>query len=407
MEIRVLTRLLPLLLLAGCASAAVESPSPATQQAAGSDTTCATPGRWHDARGGRLTTDAVLRRTAAAPAVFLGERHDSFEHHRWQLQTLTAIHALNPNIAIGLEMLPRSKQAALDRWVAGELSEAEMLRDTDWATLWGMDPQLYLPILHFVRMNRVPLLAVNIDRGLVGRTRKEGWAAVPEAERQGVGNPAPPPAGYIDYLAAALGMHDEGGKDKPSDASKGPDRNAPEFRRFVEAQSVWDRAMAERIASYRKETGRTVVTIVGYGHIEKRFGIPHQLESLGVGGAAVLLPWDGARTCAMLDGTVADAVFGLAPTDEVATAPKPRLGVTLEPGKDGLRIVRIGEDSIAAHAGLAVDDVLETAAGTPIHRLAEVTAVVQRQAPGTWMPITVKRKGKTRTFVAKFPAQQP
>ncbi len=404
-----LTRLLPLLLLAGCASATAVSPSPSANRAEGS---CAAPGAWHDARGGRLATDAVLRRAAAAPAVFLGERHDSVEHHRWQLQTLTAIHALNPDIAIGLEMLPRSRQAVLDRWVAGELSEADMLRDTDWATLWGMDPQLYLPILHFARMNRVPLLAVNIDRGLVGRTRREGWAAVPEAERQGVGNPAPPPAGYIDYLAAALGMHDEGGKDKPSPenqsgAPKGPDRNAPEFRRFVEAQSVWDRAMAERIASYHKDTGRTVVTIVGYGHVEKRFGIPHQLDALGVAGSAVLLPWDGARTCAMLDGTVADAVFGLAPTDEVATAQKPRLGVTLEPGKDGLRIVRIGEDSVAARAGLAVDDVLETAAGTPVHRLAEVTAVVQRQAPGTWMPITVKRKGKTRTFVAKFPAQQP
>jgi uncharacterized iron-regulated protein len=402
----VLTRLLPVLLLAGCASTGTV-PEAAGTPAGQSAESCTAVGNWYDSRGRQLASDTVLRRASAAPAVLLGERHDSAEHHRWQLQTLTSLHARNPNIAIGLEMLPRSKQATLDRWVAGELNEAELLRDTDWGTLWGVDPQLYLPILHFARMNRVPLVAVNIDRALVTRTRKEGWAAVPMAERAGIGDPAPAPAGYIDYLAAALGMHDDGGKDKPADKPRGPGRDSPEFRRFIEAQSVWDRAMAERIAETHRGTGRTVVVVVGYGHIEKRFGIPHQLDALGVAGSAVLLPWDGARSCAMLDGTVADAVFAMAPTDDAAAAaPKPRLGVTLEPSKDGLRIARIGEGSIAARAGLAVDDVLETAAGVPVHRLAEVTAVVQRQAPGTWMPITVKRNGKTRTIVAKFPAQQ-
>ncbi|WP_448191347.1 ChaN family lipoprotein [Azospirillum sp. sgz301742] len=400
-----LTRLLPLLLLAGCTSAGTvpAASEPSAVQAAES---CTAPGGWYDGRGRQLGTDTVLGRAAAAPAVLLGERHDSAEHHRWQLQTLTAVHALNPNIAIGLEMLPRSKQAVLDRWVAGELNEAELLRNTDWGTLWGVDAQFYLPILHFARMNRVPLVAVNIDRALVTRTRKEGWAAVPVSERAGIGDPAPPPAAYMDYLSAALGMHDEGGKDKPADAPREPGRESPEFRRFIEAQSVWDRAMAERIAETHRSTGRTVVVIVGYGHIERRFGIPHQLDTLGVNGSAVLLPWDGARTCAMFDGTVADAVFAMAPTDDASLMPKPRLGVTLEPGQDGLRITRIGEDSVAAKAGLAVDDVLETAAGVPVHRLAEVTAVVQRQAPGTWMPITVKRNGKTRTIVAKFPVQQ-
>ncbi|HYH22179.1 MAG TPA: ChaN family lipoprotein [Azospirillum sp.] len=409
-------RLLSVLLLAGCAAAGPVTDAAPTNAALPSEA-CTVPGTWYDAGGRPAAAPALLRRAAGAPAVLLGERHDSAEHHRWQLQVLIGIHALNPDIAIGLEMLPRSRQPVLDRWTAGAIGEADLLRDTDWGALWGVDPQLYLPILHFARMNRVPLVALNVERALVSRTRREGWAAVPVPERGGVGDPAPPPAGYVDALAAILGMHDdarddardkEGSgerSDTPDGKRRGPERDSPEFHRFVEAQSVWDRAMAERIADTRRATGRTVVALVGYGHIEKRYGIPHQLDALGVPDAVVMLPWDGARRCAMFDGTLADAVFAMDPAQakKEQAAPKPRLGVTLEPGKEGLRVARIVDGSIAAAAGIAAGDVLVGAAGVPVRTLADVSAVVQRQAPGTWLPITLTRNGRTRQIVAKFP----
>ena len=40
-------------------------------------------------------------------------------------------------------------------------------------------------------------------------------------------------------------------------------------------------------------------------------------------------------------------------------------------------------------------------------QLAAVIAVVQRQAPGTWLPIKVKRGGETLDLVAKFPPAAP
>ena len=84
----------------------------------------------------------------------LGERHDSAEQHRWQLQTLTGLHAYRPNLVIGMEMFPRRVQPALDRWVAGETTEQQFLAESDWRTVWGYDSQFYMPILHFARMNR-------------------------------------------------------------------------------------------------------------------------------------------------------------------------------------------------------------------------------------------------------------
>jgi len=399
-------RLLLALLLTGCMAAeatpgAARNPdaaAPAATGAAATVASCVKPGSWADGGGRPLAGGDVLKRAASAPAVLLGERHDDAEQHRWQYQTLAAIHALNPNLAVGMEMFPRAKQPVLDRWVAGELTEAEFLRQSDWSAVWGYDAAFYLPVMHFARMNRLPLVALNVNQSLVARTGKEGWAAIPEAEREGVGSPAAPSGAYLDHLAEVLAAHGRNG------SSAKPDRDAPEFRRFVEAQSVWDRAMAERIAATHRATGRTVVALMGAGHIQERFGVPNQLADLGIRDAMVLLPWDGARDCATLNGTVADAVFGL-DGREAPAAPKPRLGVLLEPTGEGVRIGKVQDGSVAAKAGFATGDVVVTAAGTPVHTPGDLTGIVQRQAPGTWLPVTVKRGGKERELVAKFPAR--
>lgn len=400
-----LPRLMAALLLAGCAAALPASPllaQTAAQTAPAPDAplpaaTCVKPGGWSDASARPVDTADLLRRAAEAPVVLLGERHDSADHHRWQLHTLVALHALNPNLAVGLEMLPRSTQPVLDRWSAGQLSEAELLKETNWQKVWGYDAKFYLPILHFARMNRLPVIALNVDRGLVSRTAREGWAAIPQGEREGVGNPAPAPSSYVKRLREAMEAHGPG--------ESGRERNAESFQRFVEAQSVWDRAMAERIADTNRDTNRTVVAILGMGHVEGHDGVPFQLADLGIGNAFVLLPWDPDRPCDSLDGRVADAVYGLDDTDSPDAARRPRLGVMLEPGHGGAQIRSVAEGSVAAAAGLAPGDVVVAAAGSPVRDPSDLSAVVQRQAPGTWLPLTVKRQQGTTELVAKFPAE--
>lgn len=354
---------------------------------------CVPPGGWSDASARPLNAADLLRRAATAPAVLLGERHDSADHHRWQLHTLAALHAFNPDLAVGMEMFPRSVQPVLDRWSAGQLTEAELLRDTNWPKVWGYDARFYLPILHFARMNRLPVIALNVDRGLVSRTAREGWAAIPAAEREGVGDPAPPPPSYTKRLREAMAAH--GANERRSDS----------FQRFVEAQSVWDRAMAERIADTRRQTNRSVVAILGQGHIEGRDGVPHQLADLGIRDSVVLLPWDADRPCDELDGRIADSVYGLGDSEAAPDTPRPRLGVMLEPGQDGVRVRSVTEGSVAASAGLTAGDIVVAAAGAPVREASDLTAVVQRQAPGTWLPLTVRRDQGTAELVAKFPVE--
>ena len=250
------------------------------------------------ANGGQATTiEALLERAVQAGVVLLGETHDSHEHHRWQLQVITALHARHPDLVIALEMFPRRVQPALDRWVAGEVDEAEFLRASEWREVWRFDPALYLPIFHFARMNRIPLLAVNVERSLIQAVSAKGYAAIPASEREGVSEPASAILAYEDMLLES--WRDHLPPDKQQDAALA--RQDAEFRRFVESQLVWDRAMAQGIAdAARQNPAAVVVGLMGSGHVIHGWGVSHQLQQMGLEAPLSLLPWDRDGDCATL-----------------------------------------------------------------------------------------------------------
>ena len=164
----------------------------ATAQAATSG--CVPAGEWViPASGGGKRTAAtdVLANAAKSSVVLLGESHDDMDHHRWQLQMLAALSPSRGSLVLGFESFPRRVQGALDRWVAGDLSEADFLVQSDWRKVWNMDAQLYLPLFHFARMNRVPMLALNVESDLVRSIARNGLQSVPDDKREGVGKAAP------------------------------------------------------------------------------------------------------------------------------------------------------------------------------------------------------------------------
>jgi S1-C subfamily serine protease len=80
-----------------------------------------------------------------------------------------------------------------------------------------------------------------------------------------------------------------------------------------------------------------------------------------------------------------------------------RLGVSLAPLDEGLRVESVSGDSVAEAAGLERGDVILAAAGTRTSEVGKLIDIVNRQAPGTWLPLSVQRDGATREIVAKFP----
>lgn len=337
--------------------------------------------------------------------ILLGETHVNREHHRWQLQVLAALHATRPDMIIGFEMFPRSVQKALDQWIAGELSESAFLHKTKWNSVWGTDASLYLPLFHFARMNRIPMRALNIDSELRKRVSEKGFDGVPENEREGVTRPAPPSPAYLDFLLPIYELHDR----KHKEQSKS-NKYDPDFLRFVVGQQLWDRAMAQEIKgaldSLENRKNPLVVGIMGTGHILHGFGVPHQLKDLGITNLTTLIPWDTNKSCKQLTEGYANAVFGLVPQSIEATPAFQRLGIRYEMmmGQNGARVIDVEKSSIAETAGLLTGDIIHEIAGIIVKETNDIVSVVRRQAPGTWLPLSVKRDMALIEIIAKFPA---
>lgn len=256
--------------------------------------------------GSNEKRDDVFAALAKRGVVLLGETHDEAEHHRWQLHTIAALFGHRPDMVLGFEMFPRRVQPVLDRWSKGELDETAFLREVNWPQIWGVADDLYLPLFHFARMQRLPVLALNVDRATSRRVAAQGFASVPRAEREGVGDPVPASASYRDRLFEWFKKHAGAGHHART--------TSEQFERFVRAQLFWDRAMAEAIADARRDGRRPlVVGVMGSGHVEYGDGVPHQLAALGVDDVTTALPWQADADYPIHDPPIADVLFGVPP----------------------------------------------------------------------------------------------
>ncbi|MCU4181083.1 ChaN family lipoprotein [Bosea sp. BH3] len=261
--------------------------------------------RWLCPGTGRLQPQGeVIGEAAKKRVVLLGESHDIAEIHRWQLHVTAFLHMLRPQMAVGFEMFPRRIQPVLDAWVDGAMDTATFIERSEWAQVWGFDPELYLPLFHFCRQQRVKMLALNCYRELVTRVGQAGWDAIPVEERDGLTPSAPATDAYRAYLERL--MKSFGGAERPAGAA------SPVSDRFLRAQQTWDRAFACGIADHLAAVpDDLVIGIIGRGHLEYGHGTPYQLRDLGIEDVAVLLPGTAeAYDAAALTG-IADAVFRL------------------------------------------------------------------------------------------------
>ncbi|NJN20292.1 MAG: ChaN family lipoprotein [Leptolyngbya sp. RL_3_1] len=208
----------------------------------------------------------------AADVVYLGEQHDSVADHAAQLAIIEALHAENPNVAIALEMFQRPFQPVLDQYLAGEITEAELIEQTEYEQRWGFPWELYAPIVRFAKANQIPLIALNAPTEVVRQVSRQGLSSL------GLSNLAPetlahiPPIADIDtsndnyraFVLQALGAHGAHGNFNPDN--------------FFAAQLVWDETMAERIAQFRQTHPETqVIVLAGQGHVIFGYGIPDRV----------------------------------------------------------------------------------------------------------------------------------
>jgi len=394
------------------------SDPPSSGTPAQSTSACASYGGWVDVRSGRsIDREGLFRYLASRrTVVLLGESHTDVEHHLWQLNTLAALQGRGANLVTGFEAFPRRLQSVLNDWVEGKLTDTAFLKASEWRQVWGYDSALYMPLFRFARLNRIPMIALNVERRLVLQVGQQGWESVPVTEREGLSDPAPASVAYQRVLARAYLAKKALQPGAPDRVTQGPDLleldeaglmealKEREFKHFVEAQLTWDRAMAEALAEARQNFGNAVVVaILGTGHVAGGHGVPRQLRALGIYEPASLIPAAVDIACALVGTGYADAIFTLPRADEAPPPEQPHLGVLLGEGDGSPRVDQVVNDSVAEIAGLKAGDQVVRAAGLAMRSAEDLMEVVARQAPGTWLPLSIQRDGQEVDIVAKFP----
>lgn len=239
--------------------------------------------------GDSLHHGELMARMAKQNVVLLGETHDRFDIHRWQLHVAAGLLAHRSDLVMGFEMFPRRVQPILDDWIAGKLDRQAFLDQVDWKTVWGFDVELYMPLFNFCREFGVAMVALNCNRPLVTQVGKLGWDAIAQEDRDGLSPSKPATPEYRQYLFDIIGDN------------RGPNITAtsaqdPAFDRFVRAQQTWDRAFACNIAkTLEGKNPPLMIGIIGRGHLEYGHGTPYQLDDLGIDKVSVLLPSDEER----------------------------------------------------------------------------------------------------------------
>jgi uncharacterized iron-regulated protein len=240
-----------------------------------------------------ITADELLRDLATVQVVFIGELHDHSGHHQAQLSIIRKLHASPQPLAVGLEMFRKDSQAALDHWLVGGYSLDSFLKvyQDNWS-MWDK----YREIFEFAKRQKVRLVGLNIPRAITAKVASQGFAALPESERQALGDVrCKVTPEYGDFIRRAMGVHGNHGQ---------------QYLFFCEAQMLWDTMMARHLVEFLKDNPNSrVVVLAGSGHAWK-FGIPRQLlKQMEVTYRVVLPEIDGRLTRTNIDPEVADYLW--------------------------------------------------------------------------------------------------
>jgi len=320
------------------------------------------------------TMDHLLEKLTSKRVIFVGETHDRYEDHLSQLAVIEGLHKKGRDLAIGLELFQQPFQAYLDAYVAGEISERELLRNSEYFERWRFDYRLYRPILRFAREHGIPLIALNLDKETIRKVGEGGIASLSEEERASI--PVDIDRGDEDYRKRIKAVFDQH-----------PMAEEKDFEHFLEVQLLWDESMAEQAASYlRKHPEKTLVVLAGIGHLEYGQGIPKRLERRVPVESAVLL--NGTERG--VDPEIADYLLFPQP---VALPESGLLGVLLDAESEGKGIAVKGftDPSGAKDAGMQEGDRIVKVGEDPVESYSDIRIALLDSRPDTKLPVEVLR----------------
>jgi uncharacterized iron-regulated protein len=217
-----------------------------------------------------LSFEELTAVLAEADVVFLGEQHTDETTHRFQLQIFQRLLQLKQNrVVLALEMFDRDVQPALEKYLAGEISESEFLAN---ARPWSNYAEAYRPLVLAAKERGSPVVASNFPAPIRRKLAMEGpeaMAKLAEQERQQI------PRAYLTGSAAYWKRVDNAVRGHMGVVGAATD----DEDRLYSTQSLWDNAMGEACAdALDKHVDHVVVHVNGSFHSSHWEGAVHQLK---------------------------------------------------------------------------------------------------------------------------------
>lgn len=306
---------------------------------------------------------SVMQQIDNARVVLVGEAHTRWDHHQVQLEILKQLYQSNPDLAIGVEWFQRPYQKHLDAYIAGEISEQEMLRLTGYYERWGYDYRLYRPVLEYAREHKIPVIALNASHELTEAISTSGFDELPaELKQQLPGNYDWSDKEYEKFLRGIFDMHQD-------DSAK--------FEDFLRVQLTWDETMAESAVQHLDSNPETrMIIFAGSGHIMYGSGIPNRIKRRSdVKQVSILVSEDHMPA----SEKIADF---LVLSSEQTLEPTGRIGALLETRGKLLVIKGLLDNGAAKDAGMTEGAVITGVDNITIESFADFRLAVMDKKPG-------------------------
>lgn len=284
------------------------------------------------------TIDTLIPSALNHDLIFISEHHDNYAHHLNQLEIIQKLNNSSKKLAVALEMVPAKYQNVLNDFIAGKITEKEMLQNIDYYGNWGFDYSLYAPIFKYARDNGIELVALNISDNVTNKAYRDNMTSLTDEEKA--------------ELPETMNLLNKKYERELKNIFKNHNINNGVFSNFYLAQNIWDEAMAHNLVKYAdKNLDKRIVVLCGSGHAGKDTGIPLRYKRI-TGKSSFVIMQDE-----QINPLKADYVIT---TNYVESNGTPKIGIYMsdkEEDADKVRISKIDENSPASEAGLKEGDV--------------------------------------------------
>jgi aminopeptidase N len=317
------------------------------------------------------TLSDVIKGVEDRRIIYVGEVHDVFAHHAVQLDVITGIYKKDPRLAIGMEMFQRPFQKSLDSFIAGDTGEADFLKQSEYFKRWGFDYPLYKPILDFARTEKIPVIALNLQKEIIEKVSHGGIDSLSDEEKKEIPSELDfSDMEYRERLKEVFSMH----------------KNADEknFEYFYQSQILWDETMSHSVDEFLKnKPDHKIVVLAGQGHLRYGSGIPKRtFRRNGQDYAIVLIDED-------VEPGIADYVVFPKPVEGITT---PKLMVFLKAEEGRVTIAGFPEKSVSEKAGLKAEDVILYVDDVEVKSIDDIRIHLLYKKTGDTVKVKILRK---------------